>query len=236
MPQEGSPYADTSDMYAAHDIFRREFALLPGLVRSVPAKDTDRAQVIADHIALVNELLHHHHSAEDAVLWPRLLARAPKEIDPVVHLVEGHHRGIEDLLAETGARLSAWVDGVAGDDSESLAETLQRLAAALYEHMRLEERLILPVVERHIFATEWNDMVEHVAAEIRPEIAMIVAGMLMYEGSLDPLPEPMRAAAAEAAPQAYAEHCERVHGTPAPPRSTDVVIGTPSFGVPALTH
>jgi hemerythrin-like domain-containing protein len=236
MPDTGNPYADTSDMYAAHDMFRREFALLPGLVRSVPAKDTDRAEVIAGHIGLVTELIHHHHSAEDAVLWPRLLARAPKEIDPVVHLVEDHHRGIEDLLAETGARLSAWLDGVAGDDGESLAETLQRLAAALYEHMSLEERLILPVVERHIFATEWNDMVEHVAAEIRPDIALIVAGMLMYEAGPDPLPAAMREAAAEVAPQAYAAHCERVHGTPVPPRSTEVVVGTPFVGVPALTH
>ena len=53
MPDAGSPYADTSDMYAAHDMFRREFALLPGLVRSGPAKDTDRAQVITGHISLV---------------------------------------------------------------------------------------------------------------------------------------------------------------------------------------
>lgn len=235
MPETASPYADTRGMYAAHDIFRREFALLPGLVRSVPAKDTGRAQVVADHISLVNELLHAHHSGEDAVLWPRLLARAPKEIDPVVHLVEGHHRGIEDLLAETGARLSAWADGAGSADGESLAETLQRLAVALYEHMSLEERLILPLAERHIFATEWNDMVDGTAAEIRPEIALVVAGMLMYEGGMDPLPEPMRAAAAEVAPQAYAAHCERVHGTPTPPRSKDVVIGTPFVGVPALT-
>ena len=35
--------------------------------------------------------MHHHHSAEDAVLWPLLLARAPKEVDAVVQLAEGHH-------------------------------------------------------------------------------------------------------------------------------------------------
>ena len=30
---------------------------------------------------------------------------------------------------------------------------------------------------------------------------------------------------------AYAAYCERVHGTPAPPRSAEVAIGTPLVGV-----
>jgi hypothetical protein len=35
MSESGSPYADTRDMYTIHVLFRREFALLPGLVQSV---------------------------------------------------------------------------------------------------------------------------------------------------------------------------------------------------------
>jgi len=226
-----SPYADTRDMYTVHAMFRREFALLPGLVRSVPPKDADRAQVVAGHIELVNLMLHHHHSAEDAVPWPRLIARAPKEIDPVVHLAEGHHQGIEVLLAETADRLKTWTDGAASDDREALARTLQRLAVALYEHMALEEKLILPLVERHIFAVEWEEMVGHAAAGIPQEIGPVVAGMVMYEGGLHAVPEQLRTVLAEVAPGAYAAHCERVHGTPAPPRATDVIIGTPFVGV-----
>jgi hemerythrin-like domain-containing protein len=234
MSEVATPYADTRDMYTVHIMFRREYALLPGLVRSVPPKDTDRAQVIAAHIEIVNLILHHHHSAEDAVLWPRLLTRAPKEIDPVVHLAEGHHHGIENLLGETDVLLSAWTDGASGEDGELLAQTLQRLAVALYEHMGIEERLILPLVERHIFASEWNEMVEHAAAGIPQEIGPVVAGMVMYEGGLHAVPEQMRTVLGEVAPQAYAAHCERVHGTSAPPRAGDVVIGTPFVGVPGF--
>ena len=234
MSDSRSPYADTRDMYAVHAMFRREFALLPGLVRSVLAKDEERAQVVAGHIRLLNVVLHHHHSAEDAVLWPRLLVRAPKEIDPVVHLVEGHHERIEDLLAEAGMRLSDWTDGAATEDGQALADTLQRLAVALYEHMGLEEELILPVVERHIFASEWNEMVGQVAAGLSPDIGPVVAGMLMYEAGLDALPQQMREAVARVAPQAYADHSERVHGTRTPARTTDIVIGTPFVGVADL--
>jgi len=74
MSDTGSPYADTSEMYLVHAVFRREFALLPGLVRAVAAGDVERAGIVADHAELLTVLLHEHHSAEDAMLWPRLLA------------------------------------------------------------------------------------------------------------------------------------------------------------------
>jgi hypothetical protein len=233
MSDTADPYADTHGMYNVHAMFRREFALLPGLVRSLPDSDKERAQVIAGHIRLVGLILHAHHSGEDAVLWPRLLARAPKEIDPVVHLVEGHHQAIDGVLAEVDGLLGSWTVTVAGDDGEALAVALERLAVLLYEHMGLEEKLVLPVAERHIFATEWDMMVADEAARIPPEAGPVVVGMVMYEGGLDAVPPEMRAVFAELAPTAYAAHCERVHGTPAPPRSTEVGIGTPYVGVTA---
>jgi len=97
--------------------------------------------------------------------------------------------------------------------------------------MALEEKLILPLVERHIFAVEWEEMVGHAAAGIPQEIGPVVAGMVMYEGGLHAVPEQLRTVLAEVAPGAYAAHCERVHGTPAPPRATDVITGTPFVGV-----
>jgi EmrB/QacA subfamily drug resistance transporter len=233
MSDTGSPYADTSHMYKVHAMFRREFALLPALVRSVPDKDEERADVVAGHIRLVSLVLHHHHSGEDAVVWPALLARAPREIDPVVHLVEGHHQAIEDLLSKIDVLLGTWTSGAASEDSEALAVVLERLAVALYEHMGLEEKLVLPLAERHIFASEWDKMVADEAASIPPEVGPVLAGMLMYEGGLDVVPPEMRAVLAELAPQAYAAHCQRVHGTSAPPRSSEVGIGTPYVGVTA---
>jgi hemerythrin-like domain-containing protein len=231
MSDTGNPYADTHHMYQVHAMFRREFALLPALVRSVPAKAEKRAQAVAGHIRLVNGMLHHHHAGEDEVLWPLLLARAPRDIDPVVHLMEGHHRGIENVLAETDALLDTWSGDAAGEDREALAEALEQLTGLLFEHMELEEKLVLPLAERHIFAAEWEKMVADGAAAIPPDVGPVLAGMLMYEGGLDVVPSEMRAVLAELAPQAYAAHCERVHGTVAPPRSTEVGIGTPYVGI-----
>ena len=40
---------DVSDMYIVHRVFRREFVLIPQLVRQVAAGDTARAAVVGEH-------------------------------------------------------------------------------------------------------------------------------------------------------------------------------------------
>jgi hypothetical protein len=218
-------------MYMIHSMFRREFALLPGLVAAVPPGDGQRMQPVADHIGLMCSLLHHHHSAEDDVLWPLLLARAPKEVDPVVRLAEGHHQAIDELLSEVGKRAEAWRDGATATDGAALALVLRRLAVTAFEHMGLEERLVLPLVERHIFATEWEAMEQQAVASMAPEEAVLAIGMVMYEVDRQSLPGVFPDEVLDVAPQAYAVHAERVHRTKNPPRSAELAIGTPLVGV-----
>jgi deazaflavin-dependent oxidoreductase (nitroreductase family) len=228
MSDTASPFADTRDMYTVHSMMRREFALLPALVRSVEAGDSARAQVVADHIKLLSLVLNEHHSAEDAVLWPKLLSRAPKEIDPVVHLVEEQHQKIDTLTDHVDALVAPWTSGAGLNDRDALSEALDCLAVLLYGHMQLEERLILPVVERHIFASEWQKMVEEGATKIPAEAVPLVFGMLMYEGGSDAVPAEARAVLADEAPRAYAAHCERLHGTSTPPQPDAAMPAAPS--------
>jgi hypothetical protein len=230
MTDNGNPYADTRDMYTVHAMFRREFALLPGLVRGVADQATGRARLVGDHVRLVNTVLHHHHSAEDAFLWPLIRQRAPRDIDPVVQLLEGQHHGLDLLIKELDKRLGAWTGSADRAEGAELAAVLQRLAAGLYEHMGLEEKLALPLVERHVFAAEWEAMIAGGAAEVLPEIGPVLVGMLMYEGGIDAVPPEMRDALADSAPKAYAAYCEHLHGTPAPPRSGEVGLGVPYVG------
>jgi len=93
------PYADTRDMYVAHTMFRREFGLMPALVRGVTAGDKERTQIVGEHMELLNMVLDHHHAAEDKHLWPRLLDRGSESVAPVVHLMEGQHENIGKTIA-----------------------------------------------------------------------------------------------------------------------------------------
>jgi hemerythrin-like domain-containing protein len=214
-------------MYIVHTMIRREFALLPGLVRDVAPADRDRAHVVADHVRLLSLIIHEHHCAEDTVLWPNLLSRAPKETHPAIHLVEGQHQGIDALSSRVDALLTTWRDNGAGDCGDDLADALQRLATALDEHMSLEEKLMLPLVERHIFANEWDGMVERGAARIPADLGPVVVGMLIYEGGREAVPPELYDAVAPVAERAYTAHCRAVHGT-ATPRWSDGAVGCSS--------
>jgi hypothetical protein len=91
-------------------MFRREFALMPGLVRGVAAGDRDRAQIIGDHIQGATSALHTHHVLEDDNVWPLLLDRCGESVAPLVELMEGQHHQIATLIPQIDEALSIWRD------------------------------------------------------------------------------------------------------------------------------
>jgi hemerythrin-like domain-containing protein len=212
-------------MYAVHTLFRREFSLMPALVRGVAARDKERSEIVADHILLMNTVLHHHHRAEDKHLWPRLLDRGSKDVASVVHVMEGQHENLETMIAEVDEATRSWRSSAAPESGKALADALDRMISLLNDHMGVEEERILPMVEKYITAAEWDLMVREGAAETPRENIPLIFGMVMYEGDpeviqliLSQMPPEMRAVMKEQASRAFASHSERVHGTATPPR------------------
>jgi hemerythrin-like domain-containing protein len=210
----------TRDMFAMHTLFGREFALLPALVRGVRAGDEERAQIVAHHVSLLTTLLHEHHYNEDQSLWPRLLQRGSTNARAVVDLMLAQHGIIATLAIEINAELQAWRASSASARGEALADALDRMLPALAEHTRSEEERALPLVEKHLSAAEYEELGAKGAANMSPADLPVLVGMLMYEGGPDVLPRTLPSAIKEMAPQAFALHSERVHGTATPPRST----------------
>ncbi|WP_162794655.1 hemerythrin domain-containing protein [Nonomuraea lactucae] len=221
------PLADTREMYLVHDMFRREFGLMPALVRAVTPGDVERAGVVADHITLVTGVLHSHHRGEDDHLWPRLLERVPEEVVPVVHTMEDHHEGIARLDAELETAISAWRADAGAERGKALADVIERVNVLLVEHLGLEEERILPLAEKYVTAAEWAAMVADANSKLPMEMLPLLAGFVTYEGDpevieglFSSLPPEVGVFLRQQAPQAYASHAERVHGTPTPPRAT----------------
>lgn len=222
-PPVNEPMADTRDMYMAHAALRREFRLLPDLIRSVTPGDTRRAEVVGAHAALVCAVLHQHHEGEDLLLWPKLVARGGAKAAAIVPTMEQQHHAIEDGHAEVTGLLGGWRS--TGRGGEALADAFERLTTVLVEHMALEEKEILPLTEKHLTAKEWHQLGEHGKAVTPKKVMALVMGMAMYEGDpevvkavLSTLPLPVRLLAPALGRRKYAAHAKRVHGTATPPR------------------
>jgi hemerythrin-like domain-containing protein len=224
MSLSGKP--DTREMIAVHTAFRREFALMPELLRGVKAGDSERTKVVADHVAFMVNFLHHHHHAEDENLWPRLLERAPQECDPLVHLMERQHMNVGEALDEIQVALGFWRLSDAREASGTLTVSVNRVLVPLFEHLAIEEERILPLAREYITEIEWSAMGDSVAAAMHEDLPVLL-GMILYEGDPDVTQALLAKLAGADAPvlraagtQAYAAYAQRVYGTDAPPRGS----------------
>ncbi|WP_275413158.1 hemerythrin domain-containing protein [Planotetraspora thailandica] len=136
-------------MYMAHILMRREFGLTVDVVRGVGESDVNRAGQVADHIEFISGVLHGHHAAEDALLWPKLLDRGSDDVAAVVHVMEGQHEAIDEANQGIKKELDPWCGTAAVRHRDGLAGALERLNSALVEHTALEEERILPLAEKY---------------------------------------------------------------------------------------
>lgn len=173
---------DTTDMILVHRVFRREFRLAPGLVRYVSAGDTARAGRIGAHIANLADALHHHHSGEDDLVWPKLLQRAPLD-DGLVARMQAQHETVAGLLEEVRQLLAPWQSSASPVAAQRLAETSEALSAALDEHLAEEEKRVLPLVEEHLSVVEWDQVGERGFADTPKDRLLFLLGAVLEGAS-----------------------------------------------------
>jgi iron-sulfur cluster repair protein YtfE (RIC family) len=189
---------DVQEMVIVHRMFRREYRLAPVLVRGVAVGDRPRAAVVAAHLRELTVMLHHHHQGEDDLVWPRLHARTPLSAE-LVHRMESQHVEVGGLLAQLDELLPSWAAEPGLAQRESLAATLDALAPALEAHLDEEEREILPLIERHLTDTEWDELGKRAVAAIPKARLLVLLGYILEEASpserttmLGVLPPPVR--------------------------------------------
>lgn len=216
-------------MEMVHKMFRREFGLVPGLLRGLA--DPGRARIIARHLDGITTTLHHHHHTEDQSLWPLLVHRAGMAAAAPVESMEAQHAQLADAVNSLQTRVHGSIAAPAPDAVETLAKDAQQLVWLLNEHLRAEEEQLVPLMERHITAAENQEIVAKGGALSDPESLPLVFGMMMYEAdpeiigrAVASMPVSVREAIRPLAQEAFAAHSRVIHGTPTPPRSTDIAV------------
>ncbi|HEY6574853.1 MAG TPA: hemerythrin domain-containing protein [Mycobacterium sp.] len=148
---------DAFEMAMVHRVFRDELHDAPGLVRGVGVGDTGRSTVVGAHLDFIVAGLHHHHAAEDELLWPKLRARVPAESAAVARMESAHH-SIADATTRVQAMLPSWVRAPEASATERLAVEVEELSLRTGEHLTDEESAVVPLIDAHVTEQEWREV------------------------------------------------------------------------------
>ncbi|MEV4517971.1 hemerythrin domain-containing protein [Dactylosporangium sp. NPDC049525] len=129
-------------------------ALLRDVADGVTPSTPTRATAVAAYLETLCDGIHHHHQAEDDVLWPVLEASAGAEVD--LRELTDDHRQLDPLL--DAIRRDAATLAAAPHDraaAHRLADLLGTLRDLLDEHIEDEERTVFPVIQRYVSDADW---------------------------------------------------------------------------------
>ena len=220
MTTMSEPPADARDMFAVHTMFRREFGLMPGLVRAVTSGDTQRATLVANHVGLVSKLLNLHHLGEDKHIWPLLRARCPRQSASLADVMEDQHRAIHICFLQVRKAERAWRDIASADTRDELADAIDWLIPATAGHLAVEEEHVVPLIEKHLTGAENALLAQRGNADTPPDKLPTIFGMTMYEAdpsvigrAVAQMPAKVQPVIKDLAANAYAAYAQQLYGT-----------------------
>ena len=151
---------DVKMMYVMHHAFRRDLVMFAEAAAATPADDRETWGALSRRWQVFSEILHHHHSGEDAGLWPWLTRAATADEQATLEAMEAEHAEIDPVLTacRTGfERVTTATDPAA---ATRLAERLAAARDTLLAHMGHEESEAMALVQRYMTQADWDHVVE----------------------------------------------------------------------------
>ncbi len=158
---------DMTMMYVMHHAFRRDLATFATAAGTTPASDRRAWRAMAQRWEIFSSALHHHHSGEDAGLWPALLERADEEGRATLAAMEAEHAEIDPILAACATGLERLADHADEDARAALAIRLVAAKERLAEHLRHEETQAIALIQALLTPEEWEAIIkEHFDSDV----------------------------------------------------------------------
>jgi hemerythrin-like domain-containing protein len=146
---------EPTGLFLAHRAMLKDLDRLADLTARLAERDRPierkRAAAIAGYLDDLCESIHHHHSAEDDVLWPVLERTAGAHVD--LTELSDDHAVLDPKLQRV--RAGARVLRAGGRVSATLAADFADLRDTLHEHIDDEEKTIVPLITKYISDEEW---------------------------------------------------------------------------------
>jgi hypothetical protein len=172
---------DLHAMFVMHHAFRRDLAAFAAAAEATPATDRETWRRLQRRWELFSTVLHHHHSGEDAGLWPVLLERSDEAGRATLEAMEAEHAEIDPLLAGCADGFDRMAQVADDDARRALAVRLVATRERLAEHLRHEETEALVLVQQHLTEQEWRDLEqEHFRSDLSPKELFTIVAWAVY--------------------------------------------------------
>lgn len=168
-----------------HRIFRRAFREIGRLIPDVAPAAPQRVAAVADHLAFTLNGLHYHHTTEDELVWPRLRERLDATEAALVERMDQQHQDIDREVARVRAATDAWVAAPDFATATRLSAAIDGLLVVMEAHLDEEERVVVPLIDRHLTPAEWEDLGRTAFAKFRPRERPIAMGQLLEVATPD---------------------------------------------------
>ena len=187
---------DLTPMFLMHHAFRRDLANFEAAVRGTPVSDRKTWRALDRRWQRFAAILHHHHSGEDAYIWPELVAAVEAGGTPqdraTLDAMEAEHAEIDPMLAACAHGFAALAERFDGTARSALAADLTRTRDTLAAHLGHEERDALALVQRFLTPEDWARLDEQVGSGYPAKLVPFTLAWVMHD-----LPADGRAAAAD---------------------------------------
>jgi hypothetical protein len=147
-------------MYVMHHGFRRDLTAFAAAAGATPVQARSTWQALAARWELFAEVLHHHHSGEDAGLWPALMERADEDGRRVLEAMEAEHAQIDPILQSCAAGFERLAHHEDEDARAALAVRLCAAKESLGRHLEHEETEAIAIIQQVLTDQDWHDIEE----------------------------------------------------------------------------
>lgn len=151
---------DMRTMYVMHHGFRRDLRRFAEAVAATPVGERATWALLHERWELFAEVLHHHHSGEDAGIWPWLRERCGEADLAMLDAMEAEHGEIDPLLESCAAGFRRLAEAPDEDARAALAVRVVAARDSLARHLAHEETEAIALIQALMTPEEWRELDE----------------------------------------------------------------------------
>jgi hypothetical protein len=167
-----------------HWALRRDLDRMIGVLAAPTTTAPARRAALGEHLSLVLDLLHHHHTGEDEGLWPLVRRRAP-DLGAQLDIMAAEHATVARAIAATRAAVRRYGDAADPAAADDVRDAIGELRAVLLPHLDHEETEVMPRVMRALSDRDWSALARREVRK-RGSLALAGTGLVWLVDGLEP--------------------------------------------------